>query len=176
MEQTPVGFVLAESTLRPLYANAEALQILAYPEIPSTIPALDSFVAAKLQSLLNGDGSSVPSDFVTEYVSGSRRYLCRAFPLTSNGGAFLAPAVVAVIFERNGGGSLQCSRIAAKYHLTAREYQTLQLLVHGLTNKEIGTRMTISPNTVKAFLKMIMLKMGVSTRSGIIGRALDLHL
>jgi DNA-binding CsgD family transcriptional regulator len=42
--------------------------------------------------------------------------------------------------------------------------------MQGLTNKEIGQRMNISPNTVKAFLKLIMMKMGVSTRSGIIGK------
>jgi DNA-binding CsgD family transcriptional regulator len=31
--------------------------------------------------------------------------------------------------------------------------------------------MAISPNTVKAFLRMIMVKMGVSTRSAIVGKA-----
>jgi DNA-binding CsgD family transcriptional regulator len=30
--------------------------------------------------------------------------------------------------------------------------------------------MGISPNTVKAFLRLVMVKMGVSTRSGIVGR------
>ena len=42
--------------------------------------------------------------------------------------------------------------------------------MQGFTNKEVGQRMNISPNTVKAFLKLIMMKMGVSTRSGIIGK------
>jgi hypothetical protein len=30
--------------------------------------------------------------------------------------------------------------------------------------------MNISPNTVKAFVHLVMVKMGVSTRSGIIGK------
>ncbi len=43
-------------------------------------------------------------------------------------------------------------------------------LVEGLTSKEIAERMQISPNTVKAFIKLVMIKMGVSTRLGVIGK------
>jgi DNA-binding CsgD family transcriptional regulator len=43
-------------------------------------------------------------------------------------------------------------------------------LLQGLTSKEIAQRMGISPNTVKAFLRLVMVKMGVSTRSGIVGK------
>jgi DNA-binding CsgD family transcriptional regulator len=32
--------------------------------------------------------------------------------------------------------------------------------------------MKISPNTVKAFLRIVMVKMGVSTRSGILGKVI----
>jgi hypothetical protein len=42
----------------------------------------------------------------------------------------------------------------------------------GLTTKEIAARIRISPNTVKSFLRSIMLKMGVTTRSGIVGKAI----
>jgi len=44
------------------------------------------------------------------------------------------------------------------------------LLSEGLTSKEIAVKMNISPNTVKAFLRFIMLKLGVTTRSGILGK------
>ncbi|PYU54649.1 MAG: hypothetical protein DMG55_30720, partial [Acidobacteria bacterium] len=40
--------------------------------------------------------------------------------------------------------------------------------VQGLTGKAIANRMNISPNTVKAFLRMIMIKMGVSSRSEVV--------
>jgi DNA-binding CsgD family transcriptional regulator len=43
-------------------------------------------------------------------------------------------------------------------------------LLRGLTSKEIAQEMSISPNTVKAFLHSVMTKMGVSTRAGLIGR------
>ena len=48
--------------------------------------------------------------------------------------------------------------------------------MHGFTSKEIAARMKISPNTVKAFLRLIMLKLRVSTRSGIVGRILESHV
>ena len=57
-------------------------------------------------------------------------------------------------------------------HLTPREQETIQLLMEGLTSKEIAERMKISPSTVKAFLRLVMVKMGVSTRSGIVGKLL----
>jgi len=57
-----------------------------------------------------------------------------------------------------------------QYNLTSRELQAVELLMDGLRSKEIALRMQISPNTVKAFLRLVMLKMGVSTRSGIVGR------
>jgi DNA-binding CsgD family transcriptional regulator len=60
-----------------------------------------------------------------------------------------------------------------EYNLTTREQSVVILLSQGLTSKEIGVRLDISPNTVKAFLRIIMVKMGVSTRSGIVGRALS---
>jgi len=42
----------------------------------------------------------------------------------------------------------------------------------GLTNKEIADRMGISANTVKGFVRLIMLKMGTSGRSGIVAKVL----
>jgi DNA-binding CsgD family transcriptional regulator len=46
----------------------------------------------------------------------------------------------------------------------------VEFLLEGFTSKEIAERMKISPNTVKAFIRLVMVKMGVSTRSGIIGK------
>jgi DNA-binding CsgD family transcriptional regulator len=48
----------------------------------------------------------------------------------------------------------------------------LEYLLKGLSGKEMAIRMNISPNTVKAFVRLIMIKMGVSSRSAIVARAL----
>ena len=73
-----------------------------------------------------------------------------------------------MIFER--GNSTINSLSVEQFKLTARERQTLHFLVLGLTNKDIAQRMNISPHTVKAFLRAIMIKTGSSTRSGIVGK------
>jgi DNA-binding CsgD family transcriptional regulator len=54
--------------------------------------------------------------------------------------------------------------------LTPREREALILLTEGLTSKEIAQRMNISAHTVKGFVHLIMLKLGVTTRSGIVGK------
>jgi DNA-binding CsgD family transcriptional regulator len=77
---------------------------------------------------------------------------------------------VALLLERNTTSSLVLEEIAKQFDLTQRERETVELLLQGLTSKEIASRMAISPNTVKAFLRLVMVKMGVSTRSGIVGR------
>jgi len=63
--------------------------------------------------------------------------------------------------------------VAKQYNLTSRELQAVELLTDGLRSKEIALRMQISPNTVKTFLRLVMLKMGVSTRSGIVRRVFE---
>ena len=49
--------------------------------------------------------------------------------------------------------------------LTEREMEIAHLAADGLTNKEIGERLYISPNTVKTQLKSIFEKMGVNSRA-----------
>jgi len=49
----------------------------------------------------------------------------------------------------------------------------VELLMQGLSSKEIANRMHISPNTIKTFLRLVMLKMGVSARSKIIGKIIE---
>jgi DNA-binding CsgD family transcriptional regulator len=80
---------------------------------------------------------------------------------------------LAVFLERGSSGSIPMAQVAEKFKLTTREQEVLQFLSEGgLTTKEIAARIGISPNTVKAFLHLIMLKMGVTTRSGILGKAI----
>jgi DNA-binding NarL/FixJ family response regulator len=79
---------------------------------------------------------------------------------------------LAIILERGSSRSSSIEGVAEKFHLSTREREVLPFLLNGLTTKQIASGMEISPNTVKVFLHMIMVKMGVSTRSGIVGKAL----
>lgn len=78
---------------------------------------------------------------------------------------------MAILLQRRSKGPTPLCDVSEKFNLTPREQQVLQYLSHGLTTKEIAVGMEISPNTVKNFVRMIMIKMGVSTRSGVVGKA-----
>ncbi len=75
-----------------------------------------------------------------------------------------------VMLERKSNEAVTIAEISERFGLTAREQETVQFLLEGFTSKEIAQRMKISPNTVKAFIRLVMVKMSVSTRSGIIGK------
>jgi DNA-binding NarL/FixJ family response regulator len=49
--------------------------------------------------------------------------------------------------------------------LTAREREVIALLSHGLTNREIGTRMFVSESTAKFHVHNVMRKLGVRRRA-----------
>jgi DNA-binding CsgD family transcriptional regulator len=76
----------------------------------------------------------------------------------------------AILLERVTSPEVTLYGMSHKYNLTAREREAIGHLLRGLTSKEIAQEMGISPNTVKAFFRLVMTKMGVSTRAGLIGR------
>ena len=77
---------------------------------------------------------------------------------------------VALVLERLHHGSAGLYEASRRFHLSPRERETVQRLIEGLTTKEIAVRMSVSPNTVKQFVRLVMSKMSVTTRSGIVGR------
>ena len=56
--------------------------------------------------------------------------------------------------------------------LTDREREVLDLLVQGLTNKQIADLLFISPNTVKRHLKAVFAKLEVNTRAAAVAKAM----
>jgi DNA-binding CsgD family transcriptional regulator len=161
--------MLLDSSLNPLASNVEAIRILSFPNKPDRIKQMNIFLLDRIRtSLLDRQSHEVPT-FVKEYKSGRRRYLCRGFRIDCNIKLALQPAI-ALLLERSSTGHLVLKEISKQFDLTERERETVELLFQGLTSKEIANRMEISPNTVKAFLRLVMVKMGVSTRSGIVGK------
>jgi len=65
------------------------------------------------------------------------------------------------------------SLISSEYRLTGRERQAVRGVVSGLSSKEVAEQMRISPNTVKAFLRLAMGRMGVSSRTGLIAKLFE---
>ena len=65
---------------------------------------------------------------------------------------------------------------AASEELTDRELAVLQLLPSGLSQREIGTALYVSQNTVKTHMRGIYGKLGASTRRQALTRAHELGL
>jgi DNA-binding CsgD family transcriptional regulator len=164
------GFLLVDERLSPFYVNDEAVKILTYPRNSHTARASQKLLIQKIQALFAKVDTREPFLTVKPVESGRRTYLCRPFPISRSPDESHQPAI-ALLIERNSrsGDLLQ---LAEEFNLTQRERETVQLLAQGLTTKEIAARMGISPNTVKAFMRLVMIKTGTTTRSGIIGRFL----
>jgi len=167
--RSTAGFLLLDPSLRPIVFNAEAIRVLSYPNDLATVRHPDVFLAGKIRESLLSRRPSRESSVVTEFRSGRRRYLCRAFLVDSDGDG-LSHSRIAVLVERASFGLIPLSPISEQFNLTRRERDTLEYLLQGLSNKEIANRMNVSPNTVKAFLRLIMLKMEVSSRSAIVAK------
>jgi DNA-binding CsgD family transcriptional regulator len=158
-----VGLVLLDSSLKPIYCNSEARSIFAYPNQPAKAPNAE--FSESIRSIVGKKPGADDFPTTTHFVSGGRRYLCRIFVLEpeSNGGS---KPTIAITVERDS----VLLDLVARFQLTDREVEAVQHLADGFTSKEIAQRMNISPNTVKTFFRLVMIKMGVTTRSGVIGK------
>ena len=169
---TSPGILLLTSSLDTVAYNQEALEILAFPNDPNRLKRLPSFLADRIRSKIATRSFIEGQEFVREFKSGSRTYQCRALILQpAKVATGKAKATVALLFERPPAAALSLKRrIWKEFELTRRERQTVELLLQGMTTKEIAHSMNVSSNTVKTYLRQIMTKMRVSRRTGIIGK------
>ena len=163
------GFLLLDSSLNPVDSNDEAVQILSYLSQPHRIKQRKIVLSGRVRTALIDHHSPEGPSFVSEFQSGRRRYFCRTFQIDFNVRCYSNP-VIAVLLQRHATVEFAVEETCKQFKLTHRERETVELLFQGLTTKEIANRLAISTNTVKAFIRMVMMKMTVSTRSGIVGR------
>lgn len=164
----PVGLILLTKTFQPLYFNNVAAQVLSYPEFPERAEQVTGRVLTALRKWVLR-ASAKPGCGPRKIRSGKRQYVCRVLELERTEPGNHSPAC-AILLERISRRDDCLRRLFQQFKLTPREREAVALLIDGLTSKEIAQKMCVSPNTVKAFLHCTMLKMGVTTRSGIIGK------
>lgn len=166
--KTAAGFLLMDSSLRPAWCNAEAVRILSYPDKVAKLTHSNVLLlAAKIQWSSVSRHAPGESPFVTVFHSGRRRYFCRPFLVDSYTGN-PSRSYIAVLLERRPSGLAPLSEISRLFNLTEREREALEYLLQGLSNKAIANRMNISPNTVKAYMRTIMIKTGATSRSAML--------
>ena len=158
---TSTGLVLVDGNFTLLHADASAITILTYPDHPRTPAGLQ----ARLNALCNASGTA------QHFVSGTRTYTCRAIPMQP---VAQSGDIVALLFERVHRKEVDYLMAAgALFNLSPRQRETVWGVMQGLTTKEIAVQMGVSPHTVKQFIRQSMEKLGVTTRSGIVGRVVS---
>ena len=87
------------------------------------------------------------------------------FHIAKGGVIVSAPMAENLLREFKGSPSEGHSREEAETLLSKREYEVLQLVAQGASNKQIGFSLVISENTVKTHLRVIMDKLHLVNRS-----------
>ena len=162
--------------------TSTAYQILSFsidrPPSTSDIHKEVSTLCAKWRTVLSkkspGIRASHKADDVTPlfldvYQSGRRSYLVKGLSLAGPQTPFPAEdRYYLFIIERMRSDFLNFSRIAREFNLSRREQDLVKLLLTDLGNKQIAHTLGLSLNTVKTYLKLLMRKLGVTSRAGII--------
>ncbi|MBI5081736.1 MAG: response regulator transcription factor [Chloroflexi bacterium] len=106
--------------------------------------------------------------------AGARGYLLKS--ATSNelmeaiqhvqaGEAMIAPAMAMKLMEMFAAQHTPTRVADAVDDLTGREHEVLGLVAQGLSNKEIGAQLSLSPHTIKAHLRTILDKLHLRSRA-----------
>jgi DNA-binding NarL/FixJ family response regulator len=159
-----VGLVLLDGSLRPIAFDRGAAAILNH--------ANQDAIPEEILRTLRGRKLAELSSIKTVFRVGKSEYMCRAYVVECEA-ALLGQSIVVLHLERDSLMGNAMYEAALKYNLTEREQEALKGISMGLSNKQLAERMTISPNTVRAFLRFIMVKMGVTSRSAIIAKILQ---
>jgi DNA-binding NarL/FixJ family response regulator len=131
-----------------------ALHVNDTPEVPLVVivdqpePAwIHEFLSGKVRALLLGDASSA------ELVAAIQCAVSGLVTLSPKLRAFLRP------------GILTADENEYAEHLTGREQEVLEMMMEGLSNKEIAMCLNVSTHTVKFHISSVLGKLGASTRT-----------
>ncbi|GJQ50628.1 putative two component response regulator [Candidatus Kuenenia stuttgartiensis] len=76
------------------------------------------------------------------------------------------------ILDRTHSDHTHIAKNFRKWQLNRREQEIVQLLLGDHSNKEIALYLNLSCNTIKGYLKLLMRKLDVNSRTGIISKLL----
>jgi two-component system NarL family response regulator len=128
--------------------------------VEATIAIRKEFPDARIIVLTTFD---LDEDIYRAMQSGAQSYLLKDTPDDQ-----LAGTIRAVHAGQQPLPAKVAERLAARRRrpdLSSRETEVLQLLLKGSSNKEIGSALFISEDTVKAHLKTLFIKLGVKDRT-----------
>jgi DNA-binding NarL/FixJ family response regulator len=166
------GAVLMNYALQVIACDAGAEAILRSQNQRSRMNGAALAIPQEILSLTASYKHGNTTSARTTVQIGGYHYICRAHVMEPQNRTAMQPMVM-LHLQRDTAAADAVRQIATEYDLTDREEQALLGLARGLTSKEVAEEMEISPHTVKAYVRLIMIKMGVSRRAAIVGKLLE---
>jgi len=171
-------------TKEVVFQNQEATKILTYPsastkgqkpfpEILSLCSKWKNLLKKKSKNMVESgkdsehEKSSTPI-FLEMIRSGRRRYVVRGMVLLGKTSETEQETNYLFLLDRICPEKINIPLIARQWQLSPREQDIVRLLLEDRSNKEISHLLRLSINTIKAYLKLLMRKLNVSSRAGIV--------
>ena len=166
--------------------NEEAWRILSLTALPPSRdadpPPNFSLICERWKGLLDKKLSGrretdrdreTGSAFIDLYQSRRRRYIVMGVVLLNHTFSMEGrESHYLFILDRISPEGVNLSLVSRQWKLTRREKELVRLLLSEKSNKEIAHILGLSLNTVKGYLKLLMRRLGVGSRTGIIARLL----
>lgn len=167
------GLIVTDLSLEPIAADWGATAILSGAgQDRAKVAEILLSIPKELRDVLSSRNTADLPLTKMHFRLGTEGYNCRAFLVRPHNRTMAQP-MLALHLQKDSSVADAIDVFASQYHLSVREQEVLKGIATGLTTKEMAERLAITPNTVKSFLRIIMIKMGVATRAGILGRLLE---
>jgi DNA-binding CsgD family transcriptional regulator len=167
------GLFITDESLRILACDAGAVSIVNPAQPQSVAPG--SPLPAQLAQALNELPAAEDTRARTVFDFGGAKYVVRVYALRGNPGLANTPTLAIHLDRTDSDHALdeRINELIEQHGLTPREQQTLRYLVGGLSTTEMAKRMGVAPNTAKALVRLLRVRIGASTRAEILARVLS---
>lgn len=163
------GILILDSNDKVVYFNQEALDYIPDLKKGKVLPAILNLC----QNVRASNNATCPFQKEAHFLIVKNKVgmpvSFRAFTLQERGskaGMFILVLIEKIVDRHQA--DLDFKKIGRGYGLSQRETEVLELMSHGLSNKEIARRLFISEYTVKDHIKKIMRKMDFVSRSEVL--------
>ena len=160
LDHLPVAAIAVDEGGRYLTGNAAANRLFGGPAVP--------------QAVLNAAQHSAGTDEPPKVkVGGGRvvRIVAGSGTPPENGKPERYASRVLFLVPSDGSFELDTQHLQDRFGLTPTQGRVVGLAAQGLTNKEIGARLGVSPETIHKHMIAVFQKTGASTRTGLVALA-----
>ena len=135
------------------------------PEVPIVVVSALSKPRHVHQAYNHGANGFVPKTVNSKVLLG-------ALGLVLSGGIYVPPEVL----DASGDDPFEAATRAVRVRLTPRQWEVLEILAEGKTNKEIARALNLSEATIKLHVTALFKELGVTNRTQAAVRAAKLDL